>query len=110
MVLHDILAQAAQSIAKRLKHLVRGRMVLLGVVQNLLRRLVWIDLFCGIAELLLVLAQIGVADLQQLIERNIHHFVVEKLLAVVVGAQAEIAFGSGQLNPASAMSARPAVL
>ena len=95
-LLLDELPQAAQSVAEGLQQLVGGRMVLSQIGQHLRRSAMGIDLGGHFLKLLLVAPQIGIADLEQAIERNIHHLVVQQLLAEILGAQAEIAVGSRQ--------------
>ena len=64
--------------------------------QHGLRTAVGIDLGGNFFELLLVAPQVGVADLEQAIQGNIHHLVVQQLLAEILRAQAEIAIGFWQ--------------
>src|SRR5215831_4856559 len=91
MVLGQKILQSAQSIAKSLEQLVWRRMIFFQFLQNLLRRFVRIEFCCRIFECLLVQPQVRHADLKQAIERDINIFIVQKLLAEIVGPNAEIA-------------------
>ncbi len=84
-------AQPAQHTTERIEQLVARRMVLLQFLQNLLRRPLGIDLSGHPLKLLLVGAQILVADLQQPVERRIHHLVIKQFLPISFRADAEIA-------------------
>src|ERR1035437_2796821 len=95
-VLLDELAQPAQHIAKTLHQLPRRRMVQQRFVQNLLRGPGFVYLRGHPRELLLVAAQIFPADLEQPVHRDIHHLVVEQLLAVGLGADPELALRARQ--------------
>ncbi len=85
------ITQATQRVTEGLQELVRCRMVFLQLFQDLLRGLVRVDLGCGVLEGLLVEPQVGHADLQQPVERNVNGFVIQKFLAEVVRANAEVA-------------------
>ena len=65
-------------------------------VQDLLRSLGRVDFSGGLFESLLVPAQVGHADLEQLVQRQVDHFFVQKFLAKAVGAQAKVAAGPRQ--------------
>ena len=95
MVFFDVGAQAAQHIAKRLQESCGRGVILCCLFQNLPRRLARIDLFRHVPEGLLILPQIGHADLQQAIERDVEVLIVEQLFAIIVGADAEIAVRLG---------------
>ncbi len=95
MVFFDVGAQAAQHIPKRLQEHARRGVILCRLFQNLPRRLARIDLFRHVPEGLLILPQIGHADLQQAIERDVEVLIVEQLFAIIVGADAEIAVRLG---------------
>ena len=95
-VLLDELPQAAQSVAEGLQQLVGGRMVLAQIGQHGLRTAVGINLGGDFLELLLVAPQVGIADLEQAIQGNVHHLVVQQLLAEILRSQAEIAVGCWQ--------------
>ncbi len=96
VMLLDEVAQTAQDAAERLEQFGGGRMVVFQIVQDLLRGTLGIDLGGDFAELGLVAAQILVADFEQAVERDIDHFVVQQLLAISVGADAEVAVGARQ--------------
>ena len=78
-------------LRKRLQQLVRRRMHRLQLGQHFLRGLLRIDFFRHPLKLRLVLVQIVVADLEQPVQRHVHHLVVQKLLAESVRANPEIA-------------------
>ena len=71
-------------------------MVCSEVLQHLRRRPVRGELPRHALELALVAAQVGHADLQELVERQIHRLVEEQLLAVCVRADAVVAARPGQ--------------
>src|SRR5690349_697517 len=96
MLLVDEIAQSAEHISKRLQQMAGGRMILLSFVKNLPRSLLRIDLCGDFPEKLLIAPKIFIADFQQTVEGRVHHFLVEKLLAVVFGAEAEIAMSPGK--------------
>src|ERR1035441_2758951 len=92
----DVFAQAAERAAKRLEQLAGRGVIVFETLEDLLRRALGIDLPRHLVELRLVAAQVLVAEFEQAVERNIHHLVVEQLLAVVLRADAEIAARSRQ--------------
>ena len=49
-----------------------------------------------LVEVRLILAQIGPADFEQLVERQVDHLVVLKLLREGIGANAEVAVRAGK--------------
>ena len=55
-----------------------------------------IDLRGHFLELLLVAPQVRVADLEQAIEGNVYHLVIQQFLAEILRAQSEIAVGCRQ--------------
>ena len=57
---------------------------------------VGLEFFGDLGELLLILVQVGKADLEQLVERDVDHLVVLKFLREGVGADAEVAVGAGK--------------
>ena len=85
LFLLDEADQAAESIAEALQQSIGLGMVLLQHAQHLLGRLVGIDLRGDALQLSLVLVQVVVANLQQTVERDLDHVVVEQLLAVELG-------------------------
>ena len=91
LLLLDELPQAAQSIAEGLQQLVGGRVVLAEIGQHGFRAAMWIDLGGDLFELLLVAPQVRIADLEQAIQGNVHHLVVQQLLAEILSSQAKIA-------------------
>src|SRR5579864_4344975 len=71
-------------------------MVLLKIFEDLRGRLVRIDFPGNLPERVLVLPQIRVPDLEQLVDRSVHHFFELQFLAIVLRSDTEIAIGAGQ--------------
>ena len=71
-------------------------MVVRGFVQDLLRRLARVYFSGGLFESFLVPAQVGHADCEQLVQRQVDHLFIQQLLAKEIGAQAKIAVRTGQ--------------
>ena len=114
LVLLDELAQPAQHVAKTLQQLAAGRMVQHRFVQDLLRGPRFVHLRGHALELLLIAPQVLPADLQQAVQRDLHHLVVEQLLAIGLGADPELAVRARQqiglqerLDSASGRRSRP---
>src|SRR6267143_1954662 len=80
-VLLDEAPQVTEGVAERLQQLAGRRMVRAQVLQHLLRRTVRPELSSHTLELALVAAQIGHADLQQMVEGQVHRLFEEQLLA-----------------------------
>ncbi len=93
-MLHDVVAKPGERASKCGQHVGGRGVIFLGVIENLLWRFLRIDFLCGIVEALLIGAQVRIADFEELIERDIDHFVIEKLLAVVLRAEFVIAVGA----------------
>ena len=55
-----------------------------------------IELVGDAFELGLVFVEVGVGDLEQMVERDVDHLVVEELFAEGVGAEAVVAVGAGE--------------
>ena len=71
-------------------------MIFAHLLQNLLRGLAGVEHGRGLFVALLVAAEVGHADLEQLVERDIDHLVIKQLFAVVYSAQAEVAIRARQ--------------
>ena len=92
---HDVLrldkiAQTAQHVAKGAEQFVRRGMVVLQILQDGFHRTRGVDPFRHPLHFRLIAVQILIADFQQPVERCIDHLVVQQLLPVVVGADAEV--------------------
>ena len=71
-------------------------MVFLQFLQHFFRRLLRIDLSRGLDKRTLILAQLGVAQLQKFRQRHIDHFVIEKFLSITLHANRERAVRAWQ--------------
>jgi hypothetical protein len=76
------------------QQLVRRRVILFEILENLLRRSIRIDFRGDLAESLLIGAKIVVSDFEQPVERDVDHFLERELLRVILRAQAEVAMGA----------------
>ena len=93
----DIIAQAAQRVAKRFAAVCPPRDGPSPLASRICCGVLAGSIFFAVSRnACLVLPQILVADLEQSVERNIHHLVVEQLLPVVLRADPEIALRARQ--------------
>ena len=88
--------EAVEGGAERIEQLVRGGMVSTEIGEHGARVLAGFELSGHFPELLLIFAQVGPADFEQLVERHVDHLVVLEFFAERFGADAEVAIGARQ--------------
>ena len=96
LFLLDELAQAAQDIAETLQQVIRRGMVFPQLSQHLAGAALGVDPLGRLLQSLLIAPQIGVPHLLQAVQGDIHHFVIEEFLSVVLRADAEVTLGNRQ--------------
>jgi hypothetical protein len=83
--------QGIEGVAKGLQQVIGGGVVGGEFREYFVGRLRWVELLGDALEFGLVAVQVGLADLEQAVQGDVDHFIVEQFFRVGDGAQAEVA-------------------